>query len=124
MADLIQQANQYFEERRHEILSLETTYDRDGFSVSYFATLGKSIFIEVNSEDVETNVVYIDFVFRKDDIFNVFDVPKVGDTVTYESNGQTLVYEVQKPLGEQAYSVDAYNLSITIHTQLLRRETC
>lgn len=122
MADLIQDGNIYFEQRRHEILSIDVEYTRDALSVDLLATLGKSEFVEVNSEEVETMVTYIDFIFRKNDVESIFALPRVGDVIKYTANGETLIYEVEKPLGQQAYSVDAYNLSITIHTQLLERE--
>ena len=122
--DIIQDANIYFEERRNAIMSSTVTYSRADFKQDFLATMSESSYTEINSNDVQTDVKYADFIFVNNMFYPIFGNPIVGDSVIHTINGEIRTYEVRSPSGDTHFAKDAYNLSITVHTQKIKTEPC
>lgn len=101
-------------------MSTSVTYTRDGFNQDFNATIGETEFIELNANDVETEVKYRDFIFVTSVFESVFDKPKRGDIITENTECETIEYQVISPSGEPLFRKDSYSLSIKIHTQRIK----
>jgi len=120
MADMLQEASAWLEEKRHEHCTVPVTYVRGDDSVELQATIGRTIFEQRDDYGVLEKVESRDFLVRAEDLVVGGDrtLPERGDRVREEQDGKVYVYEVMAPGREPHYRFsDPYRKTLRIHTK-------
>jgi hypothetical protein len=125
MADLLQQASAWLEEKRTQHAAQTVCYVRGGQSVELPATVGKTTFEVDDGYGVLVRHESRDFLVLAADLLlgDGLTEPQRGDRVHETQNGMVYVYEVTAPGKEPCWRYsDAYRKTFRIHTKQIDTE--
>jgi hypothetical protein len=124
MADLLEQGSAWLDDQRTAHMSRTVVYQRGAESVEVPATIGRTIFEQVDAagSGIVQRLESRDFlVLRTDLVLSGIEViPRAGDRVLDPAGANTELYEVMAPSGGGEppfrYS-DPYRRTLRIHTK-------
>jgi hypothetical protein len=125
MADLLQQASNWLEEKRTQHAAQTVRYVRGSQSVNLAATVGKTTFEVDDGYGVLVRHESRDFLVLSADLMldGAPTLPERGDRVRETQAGQVFVYEVTAPGKEPCWRYsDAYRKTLRIHTSQVSME--
>jgi len=120
--DLLTAGAVWLEGQRHLHLSHDVTYVRGAGSVTLAATIGRSVFEQVDSSGVLQRVEARDFLVRAQDlvIASAEITPARGDKIQETIDGVVYTYEVLPFGGEPLWRwSDEAKITRRIHTKLI-----
>lgn len=126
MTDILRNASNWLEARRHAVATSDVVYRREDRAVAVQATIGRTEYQQDDGAGVITRAESRDFLILACDL--VFDgmpaLPEPGDRIEETQGGTLFVYEVL-PVGSMQphyrYS-DPYRQTLRIHTKLIGEE--
>jgi len=125
VADLLQQASDWLEEKRTQHVSRVVSYARGAQSVDLPATIGKTTFevddgcgVLVRHESRDFLVLAANLKFA-----DTPTLPQRGDRIRETQGGTVLVYEVTAPGNEPCWRYsDPYRKTLRIHSKQIDTE--
>ncbi len=125
MADLLQQASDWLEEKRTQHASRVISYVRGAQSVDLLATIGKTTFEVDDGYGVLVRHESRDFLVLAADLMldGAPVLPQRGDRVRETQGQQVFVYEVTAPGKEPCWRYsDPYRKTLRIHSKNIDTE--
>ena len=125
MADLLQQASAWLEEKRTQHAAQTVCYARGSQSKDLVATIGKTTFEVDDGYGVLVRHESRDFLMLAADLTlgGTPTLPQRGDRIRETQAGQVFVYEVTAPGKEPCWRYsDAYRKTLRIHTKQVDTE--
>jgi hypothetical protein len=125
MADMLQQASNWLEEKRTRHASREVTYARGAQSVDLPATIGKTTFEVDDGYGVLVRHESRDFLVLAADLIpgGVAALPQRGDRIRETQGDTVFVYEVTAPGNEPCWRYsDPYRKTLRVHTKQIDTE--
>jgi len=117
---LLMRGAEFLSERRDESMSVEVLYTRpDQTPITINATPGRVSGEASQLEPMTIDSDRVEWVIKASDLVidSTLTVPAIGDQMTYENNGITMVYEVNHDQLEKCYRyADEFKLDMIIHT--------
>lgn len=127
MADLLEQATDWLEEKRKAHASRSVTYERGAESVEALATVGRKSYQVDGGYGAAVWVDSTDFIVAAADLVLAGEtvLPQPGDRVRVAEGSTVQVYEVMSPGGEMSHyePADPYRRAWRIHTKHVAEET-
>lgn len=126
MSDILRNASNWLEARRHAVATSDVVYRREDRAVSVQATIGRTEYEQDDGAGVITRAESRDFLIRACDLVidGLRTLPEIGDRIEESQGGTLFVYEVL-PVGSMQphyrYS-DPYRNTLRIHTKLVGEE--
>jgi hypothetical protein len=127
MSDLLERGSAWLEGQRHEHMTRKVTYRRGTDSVELAATIGRTVFEQV--DEAEGGIIHKiearDFLVLRTDLVlgGVQTLPKAGDHICERDADGTQVYEVMAPGNEPPFRYsDPYRKTLRIHTKHVAAE--
>lgn len=120
MADLLDAGSQWLDQQRTAHMTRTVTYERGASSVEVPATLGRTLFEQVDRMGLVQRTESRDFLVLAADL--VLDgseaTPKAGDRIRDAAGSAVQLYEVMAPGSEPPFRYsDPYRRTLRIHTK-------
>jgi hypothetical protein len=127
VADLLEKGSAWLEDQRQTHLSRPVVYERGADSVELSATIGRTVFEQVDEPGggIIHRIESRDFLVLRADLVlaGVQTLPKAGDHIRDSDGEQTQVYEVMAPGNEPPFRYsDPYRKTLRIHTKHVATE--
>ena len=126
MADMLEQGATWLDDQRHQHMTRAVTYVRGTSTVDVQATIGRTVFEQVDEFGVVTKTESRDYLIRTADIVlnGLATLPTRGDQIRETDGTSTFVYEVLSPGDEPVFRYsDPYRKALRIHTKHIATET-
>lgn len=125
MTDMLEQGATWLDDQRHQHMTRAVTYVRGTSTVDVQATIGRTVFEQVDEFGIVQKIETRDFLIRTADL--VLDaqvtLPQRGDLVRETEGTTTFVYEVLAPGNEPVFRYsDPYRKALRIHTKHIATE--
>ena len=120
MADLLETASNWLEEKRTQHLSRTVTYQRGADTVDVPVSIGRTTFEVDDGYGIVQKWESRDFLILAADLVlaGLQTLPQRGDRIQETQAGTTYVYEVLAPGKEPAWRYsDPYRKTLRIHTK-------
>lgn len=120
MPDMLEQGSAWLDQHRTAHMTRRVEYRRGGQSASLNATIGRTLFEQVDRMGIVQKVESRDFLVLRTDLVlgGVETLPKAGDRVLDPDGDTMAVYEVMAPGAEPAWRYsDPYRRTLRIHTK-------
>jgi hypothetical protein len=120
MTDILAQASEWLEGKRHALRSTSINYVRGGASVAVLATIGKTVFEQRDSYGMIEKTESRDYLIRTVDLVlsGLATLPERGDRIRETVGDVVFVYEVMAPGDEPHYRYsDLYRKTVRVHTK-------
>lgn len=125
MGNLLGDGATWLEDQRHTHLTISVEYKRDPDSVTLLATVGRTIFEQINGMGVLEKYESRDYLVLAGDLILGASpaLPVAGDKIRETQGSTVFVYEVMSPGDEPDYRFsDDYRTTLRIHTKLVDEE--
>jgi len=124
--DLLEKGSAWLEGQRHKHCTRPVTYVRGLESATLQATVGRTLFEQVNGFGITEKYETRDFLVLAADLIlgGTPALPMRGDKISEQQGTQIFTYEVMAPGSEPEWRYsDAYRQTLRIHTKQVGVET-
>lgn len=124
MADLLDTGSAWLDDQRTAHMTRPVVYERGADTVEVPATIGRTIFEQVDRMGIVQKLESRDFLVLRTDLVlsGVETTPRAGDRVRDPDGADTQLYEVMAPGGEPPFRYsDPYRRTLRIHTKHVGR---